>query len=506
MTPIPSTLVSCGHGHKPGSIDWWTDRSELPSGPATAGGLFRWPDHVVEVLLQIHDARLRLQAHIDHGLQLHTQYSGKGTGEAAFAKLGKAVQTVGGIQFKSNCWRVETAVDSKKLAQRVLAAHSDDSRPSHIFGDLDTFLAPGRKSELDSLMPIGRASPAAKGESYTKMMDALLKDLKNSFSNSVKCALHGDDGCAADELLVGSHDLPRNGELSVWAAGTSCVNFSKRGKRECAAGASMRPWTIWVALVRRHKPHLVMHEITISKQALAMLYADLGDLYFIYPAHVSPVDIGWPCDRPRQICLLTLRGSVTFVGHWRHWFELFGRQVNISAVDMLAAPPEYTRSVEVARARAHGHHFSDDQAVPIECCLSACQFKHHQLYVGMMSDNAGPDGSFCYDVEQHPDYNLSCPFLPTLISHGTIVVNTPSTILGGKQHLVAMGEPVFSAQQLGHSYTSSFHDLLCSDVLAESALKELAGNAFHEAVFGMMLAYALAFTTRDSCTAAGESS
>ena len=66
-------------------------------------------------------------------------------------------------------------------------------------------------------------------------------------------------------------------------------------------------------------------------------------------------------------------------------------------------------------------------------------------------------------------------------------------ILGGLQHLVALGEPVFSAQQLGHAYTSSFQDLLSSNTLAESVLKDLAGNAFHEAVFGLMLAYALEF-------------
>ena len=409
-----------------------------------------------------------------------------------------------GVVFSKDCWRVGTAIDCKKTSQQVLAAHADDSRPCHIFSDLNDLLSPGRRSQLDSMMPTARESPEVKAESYSNMLDAMLGDLSGTFCKCAPCVLHpgesDQDGCCAKEVIVGSADVPKDGELTVWAAGTSCVNFSKRGKRECTSGSAMRPWKIWVALVRQHKPHMIFHEITISRKALAMLREDLSDLYCIHAAHVSPVDIGWPVDRPRQICLLTLKSTITFVGNWTHWFELFACQVNISVAKLLAAPTEYTRSVMAARARSHGHHVHPDQTVPIECCLSPCQYKHHLLYLAAMAENMGPDGTFCYDVEQHPDFNMSGPFVPTLVSHGTVVVHSSSytIILGGKQHMVAMGEPLFDAQQMGHNHVSSFADLARSDVLAESTMKDLAGNAFHEAVFGLMLLYALAFTIKDT--------
>jgi hypothetical protein len=59
-----------------------------------------------------------------------------------------------------------------------------------------------------------------------------------------------------------------------------------------------------------------------------------------------------------------------------------------------------------------------------------------------------------------------------------------------------MGEPVFPQFRVGHNFTCHFQSLLDHRGLQEYQIKDLAGNAFHEAVLGYVLAYALCKATR----------
>jgi hypothetical protein len=59
----------------------------------------------------------------------------------------------------------------------------------------------------------------------------------------------------------------------------------------------------------------------------------------------------------------------------------------------------------------------------------------------------GTDGSYMFDIEQHPGFGKGGPLLPCLITHGTIVSDLPGTesgfkILTSTERMLAMGEPI----------------------------------------------------------------
>jgi len=149
-TTTPATPAA--KRYRVGCLDWHGQRVDLPPGPADIPSLFSWPDAVVEVLCKARpEMRTRLQDHASCGVTLHSQYSGKGTAESAFCKVGQGLAAARLMAAQTPAWNVATAADNKKIAQPVLVSYADRSKPSHVFGDLNDMLAPGMRNELARL-------------------------------------------------------------------------------------------------------------------------------------------------------------------------------------------------------------------------------------------------------------------------------------------------------------------------------------------------------------------
>ena len=107
---------------KVGSIDWLDAHSDLPPGPATIPELLSWPDASLQAMFATFpDTRAMLRGHLlQGGVCLHTQYTGKGTAESAFTKIGEALVTEKLLKFGDPCWSVALHAMQRLMLSRSL--------------------------------------------------------------------------------------------------------------------------------------------------------------------------------------------------------------------------------------------------------------------------------------------------------------------------------------------------------------------------------------------------
>jgi hypothetical protein len=105
-------------------------------------------------------------------------------------------------------------------------------------------------------------------------------------------------------LRLGCHCLLATTDLHV--AGSPCVDASSLGSKQFMDGPTACLFFIWVALVRRLLFKVILHE-NVPQFGEKPLKDALSDLYVIARFEVTPVKLGWPIRRPRQITLMVLR-------------------------------------------------------------------------------------------------------------------------------------------------------------------------------------------------------
>ena len=122
-----------------------------------------------------------------------------------------------------------------------------------------------------------------------------------------------------------------------------------------------------------------------------------------------------------------------------------------------------------------------------------------------MSEGAG--GVFILDAEQTPKFNRGGPYVPTLITHGTIVRSKGAElpkIMTASEHLIAMGEPLYPASE--HSKYRSFVGEALEN-LPPLDKKRIAGNAFDAYTMGLCMFYWISnFSLKDQTATSASSS
>ena len=87
-------------------------------------------------------------------------------------------------------------------------------------------------------------------------------------------------------------------------AGSTCSGWSTRGKRRRHADPSMKPFLIFLFLVRYLRPDLLIHECTLQFD-VNLLIMFLNHLYLITSLVVSPELFGIPIKRNRKYSIIT---------------------------------------------------------------------------------------------------------------------------------------------------------------------------------------------------------
>ena len=181
-----------------------------------------------------------------------------------------------------NCpsWFELCCIHLSPPSQALIHHRCGHSRPSHVISDLDDCLTPEKRVALDRLAPAPDDDDDVRHNAFRAMFQELCVDgMAHTFVDHVQCKCCPDN---CNMIPFEANDGPniRSGRpIRLWIAGSSCTDYSKRGHQSRAGGKTMRPFYTWAALVRRHCPHVVLHEITPDTNSRAILKETFSDMY-----------------------------------------------------------------------------------------------------------------------------------------------------------------------------------------------------------------------------------
>ena len=415
---------------------------QLPPGPTSLQQILDFPDVVWQRVFvgEAGSERLHRVKHLlRSGLDLSSQYSGKGTAETCASHLfSKLVEEEVFPQDGPQQWCMTTAFDLKQFAIDVMRSHKGGSRPKCIFGDMHCCLTSQARRELDRLTPAKNQSVTERLNAFVSMDEYLKEHAVTALPRDRKapCFIHTSaDGCPVWPQKRGPDTF------TVWVAGQTCKDVSRRGTRQGFAGPHTRAYIVWVHMVRSQTPDMIIHEITCSADAEDRLKADLEDLYEIQTCSaLSPHMLGVPVQRYRQYSIAVLRQKYVQVGSWAEFLQVFESTCELSGDVYFQANDAHRAEVSRAMAQRNGWYVADGETPTLEEQLSPAELRRMQEYQAKARNAAISPGDFyCFDVEQEVPFGALTFMGPCLISHGKIVHGTRQVVATGLEHLLVMG-------------------------------------------------------------------
>ena len=347
--------------------------SQLPPGPGSLEEVLDFPDFLFERLFRSEaggDGVHRMRQVLGSGLQLSSQYNGKGTAETCAAHLFSKLVKEQVFASDGPMWKMATAFDLKQFAIDVLRHHDASSKPHCVFGDMQCFLSPEARKELDRLMPAKMQKVEEKLAAFESMDKFLKQNLASALPTDrlAPCFNHtSGDGCP----VWPERDLKT---FTVWVAGQTCKDVSRRGSRQGFAGPRTKAYIVWVNMIRKDRPDMFIHEITCSEEAQQRLRDDLGDLYSILTCDsVSPRRLGIPVQRVRQYSVGVLQSKFVHVGSWQEFADIMASRCQVSGDIFFMADELHRSEVSKRLAQRNGWYTSgaelpviEDQLTPAE--------------------------------------------------------------------------------------------------------------------------------------------
>ena len=109
-----------------------------------------------------------------------------------------------------------------------------------------------------------------------------------------------------------------------------------------------------------------------------------------------------------------------------------------------------------------------------------------------MKPNNG--SAFSFDLDQNPAWSTPGSWVPTLLTHGTLIEARAARPLLGQEHLLVMGAPVSSSASFecgGFRFMLPYQSLVDDAKLGSACMKRLAGNAMRPARLGSFILHCL---------------
>ena len=97
---------------------------------------------------------------------------------------------------------------------------------------------------------------------------------------------------------------------TVSIAGTTCTSWSAMGKKGKWLATSALPFIVWAYETLAVQPDIIIHECT-PRFDFGVMVGIFGLLYIVQSFTFTPVELGWPANRPRRwtICFHRRRRS-----------------------------------------------------------------------------------------------------------------------------------------------------------------------------------------------------
>ena len=182
----------------------------------------------------------------------------------------------------------------------------ESTAPLHYFYSMEDFLTPAALREVKKLR--------ITDEYEAKLFKVMERHEKRGtlFAEQATCMQHGT--CGVLQAMWADAETPSTSarKLKLVVAGTTCTAWSSRGLSRKEADETMRPFMIWLFLLRQLQPDLVVHECT-SRFRAEIFQKYLGSFDW-RTVQICPRDLGWPVHRSRRYTVLCNSNTTTWQG------------------------------------------------------------------------------------------------------------------------------------------------------------------------------------------------
>ena len=449
------------------------------------------------------DARLQqtLLSNLRSGFLLCSDYSGYGCAEfAANVLCAKVVER--GDPANVCVWRSSdiSPVKRKMLCRGPHAA-------LHVFGSLISRVPTQVRASIgdlsaefkDEFSQISRRNAGAfrqLGEAFTTRLRTLLAAVRFRRNARLWCYK-----CRSRCRLYGPRLRTPEDTLHVVVAGTTCTPWSAMGRRGHWAADETVAFLVWLYEIRALQPDVVIHECTQFFD-WTIFTTILAGLYVVRSLVWSPVDVGFPANRPRrwtQLC--HLRNVVEIIPCTLGTFSsLFFRETVFKALDLFRAPQAVLE--EMTRRWAVSKHLPptqyDGAPWPHEVLLAAGDLGRLLGYERLMR-KARLRFDKVLNIMQTAKY-FGIPrrhVVPTLLTRTSVLWSqTLRRIMIPEERLETMGIPFFDDRAFSDRH--GIEQMWMSGELTEADLLHACGNGMVQCAIGNMLLFALSTTARSS--------
>jgi len=463
----------------------WRRSAEYRPGPCSLEEvLATWPSEVLSCLASagmLEEYHNKLSK-----LAVHSSFSGQGCPEQALAMLRNADRRDCPAPILHRC------CDIAPTCRSILQAFPDHHKCRHIMQDLLHHVPKASIDNMTYLLSCARAEVQGrtqagqdKRQCFDSVCERVLADLRAVLKDvdldnpRTPCDCHHGDGCPW---------WNEEAELSLEVAGTICVAWSLMGAKQGWLSNTCIPFFIWFELVIRRQPDIVVHECT-PRFAWQFFEREVGHIYHVQTALLSPTDFGIPSARERRWTLLLKTSSVvpTKSLDSEEFRQMFFRKVMVPGSIYFDAVPAKEMAVyikELAAARgqppqnAHGMPWTMREVLPPGHATRLLEWESQAKAKGL--------SLAMFDIEQHFSHTGSFSSVwPTMLRNSTIA-SVEGKVAAPLGHFAPLGIDLFGEACL--------IPLDFAKTLSSRVLKSVCGNAMHLAVVGTVLAWTLGST------------
>ena len=453
-------------------------------GPATLEEIWSWPRRTLELFAAKHGDQWETLVHNlgTLGVTLGTLYSGLCTPELCLAWVGRAMRSMG-LRDDISC---SFACDCADGPQLVMRAMSERCGLRHVFGDMVAFLHSEAAAGVVEISERGLEGPRHFEAIASLFFRLEQQDQLFTDNASAGCLLHHDCG-----MCKWSHENSENSHLQLMVAGSTCTGWSSRGVRLGAEDTSMLPFLIFMFVVRRLQPDILLHECTVNFD-VGLLRKYIGNFYRIVSFVASPQLVGLPVQRSRRFTMCMRTESIMFGGSVLEFESQLSASIELSGDAFFMADAssieEEARCMETARRFDIGGKYDD------WCHLySPCTNLRLTELAAQQDRRASPDGTYLVEIGQNAEFQVfdqGCA--PCLCRNSQIFSFKHKRHMVPAETLLVHGFPVLpQALPEGSEFTVPWADLVTNGLLSRRQITTLVGNGMQGELVGKLLLYML---------------
>ena len=304
--------------------------------------------------------------------------------------------------------------------------------------------------------------------------------------------------------------------LTIEVAGTPCVGWSILGKRQGVLHESHLAFLTWAGKTRLASPMLIIHECTAAFPASLLEYW-FDDKYEICSMVLDPLWMGHSTQRPNRRFTWLIRKDCRFTGSVEQFKKIFAARTTMLADAFYCAPSDVLQQGLNTIAQNRG--FAPQELLKVQdwsIYYPPGTRERMDGHLRMWMKKRAPDMletprirarrkvsaetlnlkhikdyPIIADLDQNPGYGPSASLqCPTLVSHGTLHNFFRKRCMVGEEHLLSMGFPMFDED--------CFLKSVVGNVMSQSKMKQMAGNAMYLPLIGIQLLYVISHLQKTS--------